>query len=214
MCPLVTSLYILQEQPDRATAVSEALVSEIQDHCQCSFAPSDIQEPSFQCFPESNQAVTFRAITTSTFINDISRWIADDGLLRVQTVFIRVDKSCQVQISSFADTECTTVLASSESSAAVIGGVVGGVVIVLIIAVTVIVIAVLVFKNRREKLTIHRTTKLIYAYSLVEIVHCSLSATSINSCCLCKISYIILYCPPSVQTWCTLRVPTRCGQYG
>ena len=144
-----------QDQDGRIGSVTEALVSEIQDH---SFAPGDIQEPSFQCFPESNQAVTFRAITTSTFINDISRWIADDGLLRVQTVFIRVDKSCQVQISSFADTECTTVvLASSDSSAAVIGGVVG-VVIVLIIAVTVIVVAVLVFKNRREKLIVHRTT--------------------------------------------------------
>ncbi len=149
-----------QDQDGRIGSVTEALVSEIQDHCQCSFAPSDIQEPSFQCFPESNQAVTFRAITTSTFINDISRWIADDGLLRVQMVFIRVDKSCQVQISSFADTECNNVPVNDESSAAVIGGVVG-VVIVLIVAVTitVIVIAVLVFKSRREKLTIHRTTK-------------------------------------------------------
>ncbi len=125
-------------------------MSEIQGLCQCSFALSDIQEPSFQCFPESNQAVTFRAITTSSFIGDISRWIADDGLLRVQRVFIRVDKTCQVEISNFEDTECNTIPVGSESSAAVIGGVVG-VVIVLIIAVTVIVIAVLVFKGRREK---------------------------------------------------------------
>ena len=153
--------YSPQDQNGRIEAVTEALVSEIQGVCQCSFALSDIQEPSFQCFPESNQAVTFRAITTSTFIGDISRWIADDGLLRVQRVFIRVDKTCQVEISSFEDTECNTIPVGSESSAAVIGGVVGGVVIVLIIAVTitVIVIAVLVFKSRREKLTVHRTTK-------------------------------------------------------
>ena len=75
-------------------------------------------------------------------------------------IIISVDKTCQVEISSLADTECNTIPVGSESSAAVIGGVVG-VVIVLIIAVTitVIVIAVLVFKSRREKLIVHRTTK-------------------------------------------------------
>ena len=150
---------ILQEQPYRVTAVTEALVSEIQGHCQCSFAPSDIQEPSFQCFPESNQAVTFHAITTSSFIDGISRWIVDDGLLRVQMVIIRVDNSCQVEISSLADTECTNQPVSNDV-AAVIGGVIGVVIVlIIVVGITVIVIAHLVFKSRREKLTINKTTK-------------------------------------------------------
>ena len=138
-------------------------MSEIQDHCQCAFTSSDIQEPSFQCFPESKQAVTFRAITTSTFIDSISRWITDDGLLRVQMVIISLDETCQVEISSLADTECNNVPTIGDLSGAAIGGVVGGVVIVLVliiaVTITVIVIAVLVFKSRREKLTVQRTTK-------------------------------------------------------
>ena len=40
-----------------------------------------------------------------------------------------------------------------------VGGVVGGVVIVLILVIVVIVIANFVFKSRREKLTINKTTK-------------------------------------------------------
>ncbi len=115
-----------QEQPDRIAAVTEALVSEIQGHCQCSFPRSDIQEPSFQYFPESNQAVTFRAITTSTFIDGISGWITEDDLLRVQMVIIiiRVDKSCQVEISSLTDIKCN--VPESGNSVAVVGGVHGG----------------------------------------------------------------------------------------
>ncbi len=77
----------------------------------------------------------------------------DDGLLRVQRVIIRVDKSCQVEISSLADTECN---AGSSDIATVVGGVVG---VVIVVGIVVIVIAVLVFKSRREKLTVQRTTK-------------------------------------------------------
>ncbi len=73
-------------------------------------------------------------------------------------VIIRVDKSCQVEISSLADTECTNQLAGSSDIVAVVGGVVG-VFIVIGITIVVIVIAVLVFKSRREKLTVNKTTQ-------------------------------------------------------
>ncbi len=118
-----------------------------------------ITSPRFRCFPESSTAVTFRAtLTDSRLLTPIQDWIQTNGFIPIQSVLIEVDKTCQVEISSLADTECNTIPVGSESSAAVIGGVVG-VVIVLIIAVTVIVIAVLVLKSRREKLTVHRTTK-------------------------------------------------------
>ncbi len=71
-------------------------------------------------------------------------------------VIIRVDKSCQVEISSLADTECTNQLAGSSDIAAVVGGVVG---VVIVVGVVVIVIAILVFKSRREKLTVNKTTQ-------------------------------------------------------
>ncbi len=151
-----------QDQVGRIEVVMSMFAASVESDCGCGFSSMVITSPVFRCFPESSTAVTFRAtLTDSRLLTPIQDWIQTNGFIPIQSVLIEVDKSCQVQISSLADTECTTVLASSDSSAAVIGGMVGGVVIVLIIAVTitVIVIAVLVFKSRREKLTVHRTTK-------------------------------------------------------
>ncbi|XP_064386138.1 mucin-2-like isoform X3 [Halichondria panicea] len=146
-------------QADRVDAVISTFVAEVESHCGCGFSSMVITSPRFRCFPESDRAVTFRAtLTDSRLLTPIQEWIQTNGFITIQNVLIEVDKTCQVQILSLADTECNTIPVGSESSAAVIGGVVG-VVIVLIIAVTVIVIAVLVFKSRREKLTVHRTTK-------------------------------------------------------
>lgn len=92
----------------------------------------------------------------------IQNWIQTSGFVPVQNVLIEVDAACQVEISSLADTECTSQLIGS-SDVAVVGSVVGGVVIVLIIATTIIIIVVviLVFKNRRGKLIIHKTTRYV-----------------------------------------------------
>ncbi len=133
----------------------------VESDCGCGFSSMVITSPVFRCFPESSTAVTFRAtLTDSRLLTPIQDWIQTNGFIPIQSVLIEVDKSCQVQISSLADTECTTVLASSDSSAAVIGGVVGVVIVlIIVVGIVVIVIAVLVFKSRREKLTVHRTTK-------------------------------------------------------
>ena len=115
--------------------------------------------PLFRCFPESNTAVTFRAtLTDSRLLTPIQDWIQTNGFIPIQNVLIEVDKSCQVQILSLADTECTNQPAAAGSSdiAAVVGGVVG---VVIVVGVVVIVIAVLVFKSRREKLTVNKTTQ-------------------------------------------------------
>ncbi len=157
---IMYNYYSPQNQADRVDAVISTFVAEVESHCGCGFSSMVITSPRFRCFPESDRAVTFRAtLTDSRLLTPIQDWIQTNGFITIQNVLIEVDKTCQVQISSLADTECNTIPVGSESSTAVIGGVVGGVVIVLIIAVTVIVIAVLVFKSRREKLTVHRTTK-------------------------------------------------------
>ncbi|XP_064386134.1 mucin-2-like isoform X4 [Halichondria panicea] len=150
------------DQDGRIDAVRSMFAAEVESHCGCGFSSMVITSPRFRCFPESSTAVTFRAtLTDSRLLTPIQDWIQTNGFISIQSVLIEVDKTCQVEISSLADTECNTIPVGSESSAAVIGGVVGGVVIVLIVAVTitVIVIAVLVFKSRREKLIVHRTTK-------------------------------------------------------
>ena len=128
-----------------------------------------VEDTSFQCFPGSDNAVTYRAriqrtptYTPSQLIELIAQWIAEDGVARVQLVLISVDKSCQVGISSFSDSECTSVgsgPAGGGVDVAIIGGVVGGVVIALIFAITVVVIAILMFKSRRERLSVGKMAK-------------------------------------------------------
>ena len=150
----------MQDQDGRIEVVMSMFAASVESDCGCVFSSMVITSPVFRCFPESSTAVTFRAtLTDSRLLTPIQDWIQTNGFITIQSVLNEVDKTCQVQISSLADTECNNVPVNDESSAAVIGGVVGGVVIVLIIAVTVIVIAVLVFKSRREKLTVHRTPK-------------------------------------------------------
>ena len=99
------------------------------------------------------------SFSTSDLIDFISQWISEDGIARVQLVLIRVDKSCQVAIPSFSDTECTSQPGGGDT--AVIGGVVGAIIALLIIAiaVVVIVIAVLVLNSRRAKLKLQRDPK-------------------------------------------------------
>ncbi len=145
-----------------------AFAVEVESHCGCGFSSTVITAPLFRCFPGSDRAVTFRVtLTDSRLLTPIQDWIQTNGFIPIQNVLIEVDKSCQVQISSLAETECSNhnqpTAAGSSDLAAVVGGVVGGVVIVLIIVVgitiVVIVIAVLAFKSRREKLTANKTSK-------------------------------------------------------
>ncbi len=108
-------------------------------------------------------------------------------------VIIRMDKSCQVEISSLADTECTNQLAGSSDIAAVVGGVVG------VVIVVVIVIAVLVFKSRREKLG-ERSLQSTKQHSEI-FMH--FSTTSLMSGCRKKDSAILQFTilhSPSLQT--------------
>ena len=160
-----------QEQDGRISAISGTVVAEVESRCGCGFTSNNILEASFQCFPGSNDAVTYRAklvetssFSTSDLIDFISQWVSEDGIARVRLVLIRVDKSCQVAIPSFSDTECTSqppTLPTGGGDTAVIGGVVGAIIALLIIAiaVVVIVITVLVLNSRRAKLKLQRDPK-------------------------------------------------------
>ena len=139
-----------------------SFATEVESHCGCGFSSTVITAPLFRCFPGSERVVTFRAtLTNSKLLTPIQDWIQTDGFIPIQNVLIEVDKSCPVQISSLADTECTNqpTAAGSSDIATVVGGVVG---VVLVVGFVVVVIAVLLFKSRREKLTVHRTRKCVY----------------------------------------------------
>ena len=174
----------MQDQDGRIEAVMSEFATEVESHCGCGFLSVVITAPLFRCFPGSDKAVTFRAtLTDSRLLTPIQDWIQTNGFIPIQNVLIEVDKSCPVQVSSLADTECTNqpTAAGGSDIAAVVGGVVGGVVgvvivLIIVVGIVVIVIAVLVFKSRREKLTVNKTTKCVnqtfyhsflYTYSLL-----------------------------------------------
>ena len=160
---------------------------EVEAHCQCGFDVSIISAPLFRCFPQSTNAVTLRAtLIDSTLLTAVQEWIQESGLLPIQGILIEVDRTCQVAISSLADTECisepvvpttspptsvpmatdamvTSPKLSSNESVVVIGGLTAGIAIALIfaVAIIVIVVAVLVSKARKGKLmlTVDKTSK-------------------------------------------------------
>ena len=80
--------------------------------CQCGFNAEYITDYAFQCFPNSDQQVTFRArlhetvhATSVQLIQDIEVWINRGMSIAVQGVRINID-TCPVVISSFEDPQC------------------------------------------------------------------------------------------------------------
>ena len=80
--------------------------------CQCGFNAEYITEYAFQCFPESDQQVTFRArlhetahATSVQLIQDVEVWVNTGTSIAVQGVRINIDM-CPVVISSFEDPQC------------------------------------------------------------------------------------------------------------
>ena len=158
----ISNFHRPQDQDGRTAAVTSAVAREVEAHCRCGFTAEVISAPFFRCFPQSTSAVTLRArLTDSRFLAAVQDWIHSSGLIPIRGTLIQVDNTCQVAITSLTDTECTSQPASADNSVAVIGGVVGGVVIVLIIAITivVVVIAILMFKSRRERLSVGKMAK-------------------------------------------------------
>ena len=121
--------------------------------CQCGFNAEHITNHAFQCFPNSDQQVTFRArlhgtasATSSQLIEDIQQWVNTKTPVAVQGVRVNTE-TCPVTITSFRDPQCTT-QSTFDNIAAIVGGAVA---VIIILILTVIVIAVCVRKNHKYK---------------------------------------------------------------
>ena len=139
--------------------ISTAIVSNINQHCQCGFSRENVTNGVFRCFPASPQAVTFRAVlhggtkaSSSELSSYIEQWIGNDITIPIQSILINVDSSCMVVISSFDDGECQidSEKHTNNSSSAVIGGTVAGLLLLLILS-SAVVIALLIMLWRRKK---------------------------------------------------------------
>ena len=80
--------------------------------CQFGFNAEHITDYAFQCFPNSDQKVTFRArlhgtapATSSQLIENIQQWVDMKMPVAVQGVRVNTD-ACPVAITSFGDPQC------------------------------------------------------------------------------------------------------------
>ena len=92
----------------------------IEERCQCGFSTVNILEPRFYCF--SNDAVTYQAgvIGTGTaspndIVTYVQEWITQGPVVTFD-VLIEVDSSCQVIVTSLANSECSNPNSASLTS--------------------------------------------------------------------------------------------------
>ena len=134
----------------------------VEERCQCGFTVTNILEPKFLCFVESEDAVTFRtdiigtAVVSPTEIaTHIQNWITQGPRVTFDFISIAVDGSCQVIVASVQDPECSIPTETSQPS--VLGGVLGGVLVVILlvlIVITALIVYCWIHRKRSGKLEI------------------------------------------------------------
>ena len=141
----------------------------VEERCQCGFTVRNILEPTFLCFAESEDAVTYRAeilgtgvVSVADITSHIQDWITQGALITFDFVLIVVDSSCKVIVTSVSDPECNNPItelsdptlapkstsppppADTQAPLALLGGVLGGV-LMLLTGVAIVTVAVLFY---------------------------------------------------------------------
>ena len=150
---------------DKLSDITNAVVQNINQHCQCGLSTEYITESAFQCFPNSEQQVTFRArlhgtaqVTSSQLITYLEAFVSrTDSTIAVQGLRLDVDSSCFIAINTFGDPQCTTTTAS-DNTAAIVAGVIA-VIVIVVVAVTVIIIVIAVIKSRRGSISLYQDAR-------------------------------------------------------
>ena len=134
----------------------------VEERCQCGFTVTNILEPKFLCFTESEDAVSYRteiigtAVVSPTEIaTHIQNWIIQGPRVTFDFILIAVDSSCQVIVASVQDPECS--LPTETSQPSVLGGVLGGVlgvILLVLILMTALTVYCWIHRKRSGKLKI------------------------------------------------------------
>ena len=151
----------------KLSTISTSLVNSVEERCRCGFSLTNVMSPTFRCFGESEDAVTYRAEIIGTLLAPpdhvvlfIEEWLSQGALILFDIILVPLDESCQVVVTSLADPECntptsvTTVLMTEATSslpteqsvtlAVIVGGAIGGIIIVVVVALMIIIIVVLI----------------------------------------------------------------------
>ena len=133
----------------------------VKQRCQCGFTQDQITSSAFQCFLDSLQAVTYRAVlhgtvnsSSSDIISHIEQWISEGVSISIQNVLISIDTKCVLEIASNQDEECSAVR-SSDQIATIIGSTVSIVLILSLIASCSVLVALILKRTRRGQFTIN-----------------------------------------------------------
>ena len=144
--------------------LTEALSMNVEERCQCGFTVMNILKPTFRCFVESEDAVTYRAEILGTGVasaaditSHIQDWITQGALITFDFILIAVDGSCPAVVASVQDPECS--IPSETSQPSVLGGVLGGVLVVILlvfIVITILIVYCWIHRKRSGKLKISK----------------------------------------------------------
>ena len=145
-------------------------MNEVQRRCQCPFPANRITNAAFRCFPESPEAVTYRAfihatlqVSTTDLVGFLQEWVASGASVVFQAQLLSADKTCAVATPSLNENECGLGGGSDETgeppspsaagglSAASIGTIVGVVAVVLVLVMAIVATIVGVLRHRRKE---------------------------------------------------------------
>ena len=170
--------YVESETAAKASDIASQLSQSVEELCGCGFSSSFLSEEFIDCFDDSPDHVTYRAVlmgienvSTVNIASLISEWVSEGGSIIVQSTRLELTSSCPVVIADRDSPECpqditnrplTTSPSTTDSATtsptpppstvvntgAVVGGVVAG---VLAIAVIVLVILLLLSLLRARR---------------------------------------------------------------
>ena len=108
------SQWILIDPVAKGEELITLLVQAVEQECECGFTRDHITDDAFQCFPESQQHVTFRArlaelsqATSPPLITHIEQWVSSTQFISIQSVRFSIDSACTVVITEFGSRECS-----------------------------------------------------------------------------------------------------------
>lgn len=167
----------MESPVSKAAAITGGVVNELQRRCQCNFKTDRISDAAFRCYPESPQAVTYRATLhatqhtpTTALLRLLQEWVSTGASVVYEAQLLSADESCSISITSLSDPECEspnvptgTLSSSSQSFFSSVGGIVGvavAAVVAVVIVVVLVFVVVLVLKCRKRTAKMEGNTKI------------------------------------------------------
>ena len=137
-------------------------MEELNELCQCGVTSDNIDGALFHCFDPLSLYVTYRARLSGTpetdgqtLVSYLENWVSGGPSIPVQSILMRIDSDCSVDIDTFDSGECDKTAASQSSTsmmdntAAIIGLTV--VVVVLLVIVAVLILALVWSRHRGNR---------------------------------------------------------------